>query len=342
MKAYLGLLAAFSLVASANAYEFQMTQGKDSFIFDFPDNGRSIRVYQIDENEPHSDAMEGLMHDRFIMEDILNAVPELKEHPLNFWNGRSFDPSVNAFAAIRFGGRRYIVLNPAWLHDHWARIFVLGHELGHHICGHTAGLMRERPWERELEADRFSGMIIRAMEQSGNLTFQEAVGNAMEFLGEQGSVSHPPRYMRLQAAVEGYNSGSPCVGRQVPTGGVASNESYSGGAAPPLWNHNGSVTRLIADGSSRKFIYENPRAGLSTVGIQSGSLLFAGRKNGDSYSGTAYVYSRNCGASAFQVSGTIAADQRMVTMYGKSPKKNGSCQTVDYSDETLTFVFSGD
>jgi hypothetical protein len=341
MKLILGMIFASCLSLAANAYEIKMTQGKDSYIFDMPDVGKPISVYQIDENEPYSDQMEGLMHDRFIMEDILKAIPELQEHPLNFWNGRSIDPSVNAFAAIRLG-RRYIVLNPAWIQDHYARIFILGHELGHHICGHTAGIMRDQPWEKELEADRFAGMIIRAMERSGNGSYQVAINNAMEVLSEYGSATHLPRSMRINATLQGYNYGSPCVGRRWASAEIPTTGTYSGGSAPSLWSHNGSVMRLIADGASRKFIYESPRSGLESAGIKTGTVLFSGQKNGDTYFGTAYEFSRNCGAVAFQVSGPIGSDQRSVTVSGKVPSRDSSCRVVDYRDETLIFVFTGD
>jgi len=140
--------------------------------------------------------MEGLMHDRFIIEDIFKATPQLEGHHFNYWMGRSVGIN-NAFAAIRLG-RRYIVLDPFWVQDHWARIFIIGHELGHHVCGHTAGVMRESPWPKELEADRFSGMVIHAMEQAGYVTLQDALGNGMAMLSEQGSTSHPPRSSELR------------------------------------------------------------------------------------------------------------------------------------------------
>jgi hypothetical protein len=338
MKFIFGILAAFGFVVSANGYEVQMTQGQDSYIFDFPENGRSIAVYQIDENEPPNDNMEGLMHDWFIIEDIYSAMDSL---PKNFGlrMGRSVGIN-NAFAAIR-GNWRYIVIDPAWLQGHYARIFVIGHELGHHICGHTAGVMRDSPWDKELEADRFAGTVIRAMEKKGMTTLQEAVGNAMEYLSQFPSATHPPREMRIQAAVEGYNGGSPCIGRSIPNGGIATSGTYNEISASSLWDHNGSVMKLIANASSRKFVYVNPRPVLSAVGIQSGSLLFEGSKIGDSYSGTAYVYSKNCGRVGFEVSGPVATDQRSVTMYGKAPLRSANCQSGGFRDEKLVFVFSG-
>ena len=340
MKFILGMLvASLVFVAPSRAYEIRMTQGADSFIFDFPDGRQSIPVYQIDENEPYSDQMEGLMHDWFIIEDIFSAMDGLPKG-LNLRMGRAAGID-NAFAAIR-NNSRYIVIDSVWIQDHYSRIFVIGHELGHHVCGHTAGMMRGQPWDKELEADRFAGAVIRAMENKGVTTFQQAVGNAMEYLSENGSATHPPRAMRIQAALQGYNNGSPCLGREIASTGVPTTGGYSNGGAPPLWNHNGSTMRLVADGPSRTFLYQTPRAGLETVGVQSGTVLFSGQKNGDSYSGTAYVFSRNCGATAFAVSGPVAADQRSLSLYGKAPQRGANCAIAGYRDETLVFNFVGD
>jgi len=335
MKFSVGLLTMLSFVTYAGAYEIQMNQGRDSYIFDYPYGNRSITVYQIDANEPYSDKMEGLMHDWFIIEDIYGAMGTLpKDFRLRMGRAVGID---NAFAVIRENWR-YIVIDPSWLQGHYARIFVIGHELGHHICGHTAGLMLSQPWDRELEADRFAGAVIRVMEQKGNTTFQEAVGNASAYLSNFPSATHPPKEMRLQAALDGYNNGSPCIGRQ---SGMIPSENHAGSASSPLWEHNGSLMRLVATGASRKFFYESPRQGLGEVGIEKGSLLFEGTKNGDNYAGTAYVYSRRCGRIGFAVSGPVAPDQRSVTVYGQAPIRAENCLPGGYRNETLSFTFLG-
>ena len=173
------------------------------------------------------------------------------------------------------------------------------------------------------------------MEQKGKTTFREAVGNASAYLSDFSSATHPPKEMRVQAALEGYNNGSPCIGRQTP------DENLAGSAASPLWEHNGSLMRLVATGASRKFFYESPRQGLVEVGIQKGSLLFEGTKNGATYAGTAYVYSKRCGRIGFAVSGTVAPDQRSVTVYGQAPLRAENCQPGGYRNETLSFTFLG-
>ena len=108
------------------------------------------------------------------------------------------------------------------------------------------------------------------------------------------------------------------------------------GHAASLWDHNGSVLSLEASGSVRKFIYQNPRSGIP---VRTGTVLFTGTKTGNQYLGTAYTFSSVCGALGFSVSGPVSEDQRMVTLYGRAPIPNASCQVAGYRDEVLVFTF---
>ena len=69
-----------------------------------------------------------------------------------------------------------------------------------------------------------------------------------------------------------------------------------------LWDHNGSIVYLIANGSSREFYYQKPRPGMLDVGARPGSLLFRGQLNGQ-ISGTAYFFNLHCGPIPFEVKG---------------------------------------
>jgi hypothetical protein len=112
-------------------------------------------------------------------------------------------------------------------------------------------------------------------------------------------------------------------------------------SASSLWDHNGSIVSLSANGAGRQFYYQSPRSGLAQVGVQSGTLLFEGRKDGSSYSGTAYIFNRKCGRRGYSVSGPVSEDQQNVTMYGKAPLLDPSCRIVGYRDDMLVFVFRG-
>jgi hypothetical protein len=108
------------------------------------------------------------------------------------------------------------------------------------------------------------------------------------------------------------------------------------GHAGNLWDHNGSVVSLEANGATRKFYYRTPRPGLPAT---SGALLFSGRKEGDRYSGTAYVFSPKCGARGYPVSGPVAGDQRTVTLYGQAPHVDSNCRVTSHRDDMLVFTY---
>src|SRR5215213_8487184 len=72
-------------------------------------------------------------------------------------------------AAVVYGGKRYILYNPNFIIQlekttgtKWAGISVLAHEIGHHLNGHTITAAGSQP-ALELEADEFSGFVLRKM-----------------------------------------------------------------------------------------------------------------------------------------------------------------------------------
>jgi hypothetical protein len=75
----------------------------------------------------------------------------------------------------------------------------------------------------------------------------------------------------------------------VATVAVASAQAQTQTASlePTIWDHNGSVMYLVANGPSREFHYQKPRAGMLEVGVRPGSLLFRGEIDNGQYSGTA-------------------------------------------------------
>ena len=62
-----------------------------------------------------------------------------------------------------------------------------------------------------------------------------------------------------------------------------------------MWDHNGSLMYLIANGSSREIFYEKPRSGMVEAGAKAGYLLFRGEVSNGQYSGTAYIFNPQCG-----------------------------------------------
>ena len=93
--------------------------------------------------------------------------------------------------------------------------------------------------------------------------------------------------------------------------------------APPestIWDHNGSVMYLIANGSSREIFYQKPRPGILEAGALSGSLLFRGEINNGQYLGTAYIFNVHCGPIPFEVEGPILDDDERIVLTGQAPR----------------------
>ena len=124
-------------------------------------------------------------------------------------------------------------------------------------------------------------------------------------------------------------------------GFIATERSSAQAAANAVsyWDHNGSVVSLTANGATRRFYYEMPRAGLEAIGVKPGTLLFRGRKEGDTYSGTAFIFAPNCPPTPYEVSGTVSAGDRQVTMYGQAPRVGAGCRITGYRSDTLIFAF---
>jgi len=114
-----------------------------------------------------------------------------------------FHNASSAFASIR-GKHRYIVYDAKkyFISNHkiilWKSAGILGHELGHHLAGHTK-IHNQPNHTRELEADKFSGFILARL---GATQRQAAIWT--DSLSLSGSTTHPPRAKRKQAAIDGW------------------------------------------------------------------------------------------------------------------------------------------
>jgi hypothetical protein len=111
-------------------------------------------------------------------------------------------------------GDTTINYDPNWAAGDTAGFYLaLGHEAGHHFCGHFLSDSRV-PWpQKELEADQFGGASIKRFEVYHSQQFLEQVlAAAADKYPEQGSFLYPSRAMRLEAIRRGYDEGSPCGG----------------------------------------------------------------------------------------------------------------------------------
>jgi hypothetical protein len=116
-------------------------------------------------------------------------------------------------------------------------------------------------------------------------------------------------------------------------------QTQIGSPQPTIWDHNGSVMYLVANGSSREFYYQKPRPGMLEAGARPGSLLFRGQVNDGQYLGTAYIFNLHCGPIPFEVKGPIFDDQRIV-LTGQAPRVGQNCQTYGSYTSNLEFTRS--
>lgn len=134
-------------------------------------------------------------------QEIIRAVglkPNFEVMPANVENA----------AAVVYGGKRYVLYNPTFINalvqktgNKWAAVSVLAHEIGHHLNGHTVTTSGSHP-AIELEADEFSGFVLRKM--GASLADAQA---AMKILaGQTASRTHPAQHDRLAYIAKGWHS----------------------------------------------------------------------------------------------------------------------------------------
>lgn len=129
--------------------------------------------------------------------------------------------NVSNASAIQVEGIRYIFYNPEWMRSvdsnySNAGMFVLAHEVGHHVNGHTVdavllmtkivnskSLNEKR--QQELQADEFAGFVMAKLGtplSQINEILYDTTSDA-----DDTNSTHPSRTKRLQAVKKGYENG---------------------------------------------------------------------------------------------------------------------------------------
>ncbi|WP_245590620.1 membrane-binding protein [Adhaeribacter aquaticus] len=118
------------------------------------------------------------------------------------------EANIDNAAAVIYGGQRYILYNRQFVaavnnavKTDWAAVSILAHEIGHHLNGHTLSRGGSNHQD-ELEADEFSGFVLRKMGAS-LADAQAAIGLLSD---EEGSHTHPGRSTRLASISKGWQS----------------------------------------------------------------------------------------------------------------------------------------
>jgi hypothetical protein len=109
-------------------------------------------------------------------------------------------------SAVMIGEKHFIFFDEEFLktiaasaETDWATISIMAHEIGHHLRGHTLNEQGSTHSE-ELEADEFSGFVLRKMGAS----LDDAQAAMYTLSSEHGSATHPKRADRLKAIETGW------------------------------------------------------------------------------------------------------------------------------------------
>jgi hypothetical protein len=126
---------------------------------------------------------------------------------------------INNALALTYKGERYILYDKDFIDkinkstNNWSGKFILAHEVGHHINGHTRDFLiasvlddqtKERQREEELEADKFAGFIVAKLGASYN----QIIG-LIDFLASERDdrhSTHPNKNKRLVAIKKGFDN----------------------------------------------------------------------------------------------------------------------------------------
>ena len=149
-------------------------------------------------------------------EDALNKILNVIGASRNFLLV-SCDEISNALA-ITFKGERYILYDKDFIDkiedmtNDWSGLFILAHEIGHHINGHTRDFLlaevldeqsKEKQREEELEADEFAGFIVANLGAKYN-----EVSELLDLIGSDTDDSystHPNKDKRREAVKKGFD-----------------------------------------------------------------------------------------------------------------------------------------
>ena len=144
------------------------------------------------------------------LEDILNVIGASKRFVLQECS------NINNAVALTMNGVRYIMYDPEFMNslsygDEWSNKFILAHEVGHHINGHTVDVLAANNSNKvslstrriqELESDEFAGFVLGRL----GATLSDALSGVQPLSDKDDSYStHPRRSKRIAAIKKGFN-----------------------------------------------------------------------------------------------------------------------------------------
>ena len=130
--------------------------------------------------------------------------------------------NINNALAVQLGGVRYILYDPNFIEDvandddnsSWGQMFILAHEVGHHINNHSLDLLiaddlesetKRKQRQQELDADIFAAFVIAKL--GGDYEEIVSVIKTISDNENDQKSTHPNLDKRLDAVKVGYNRG---------------------------------------------------------------------------------------------------------------------------------------
>ena len=129
--------------------------------------------------------------------------------------------NINNAVAVVYKGQRYILYDREFMNSlsrgvntYWTNMFILAHEIGHHINGHSLDLLLytnevvnpkslEEKRKQELEADEFAGFVLGKLGSTIN-QMEKILLNIPPISDEKYS-THPSTSKRIAAVRKGFN-----------------------------------------------------------------------------------------------------------------------------------------
>ena len=105
---------------------------------------------------------------------------------------------------------------------------------------------------------------------------------------------------------------------------------FASANAQALYNHNGSIMRVVEQGNTVRILYEQPRQGMAQIGVRPGTLLFEGELDANRYlEGLSRIFSARCGELDYYVYGQYQRSGDF-TLNGAAPVlEAGGCRVID-------------
>lgn len=162
----------------------------------------SCNVFGLEED--NSDSLTLEYPENKLIKVLLTIIEEQGLEENNFEIHKTYD--IKHAQATIYNKKPLVVYNPEYIerlrlkyNSEWAVIFVIAHEMGHHLNADIIGETGSQP-KLERAADFFAGNVLCKL----GATLEEALLISNEFDQKPDDDTHPPKSVRVQAIIEGW------------------------------------------------------------------------------------------------------------------------------------------